>query len=212
MGSALLSEVVHQVSGRLLPEFLRREVFAPLGMDDTSLGAEPARRERIAAVRVPAEQEGADWGWNSDYWLGLGVPWGGLITSPADFARFCLMLLGGGTLGDVRILSPATVRAMTMNQLATLPDVPEVERRCRPWGLGWRLNWPGEPSSFGDLLGPRSFGHWGATGTLCWLDPEAGAFCILFTTQPLDGENRALVRLSNVVAGALRRGPSEPEA
>jgi len=124
MGSAILAEVVHQVSGRLLPEFLRREVFEPLGMADTSLGWDPDRRERIAPVRLPEEQRGADWGWNSPYWLGLGVPWGGLITSPTDLARFCLMLLAGGALGDVRVLSPATVTAMTTNQLATLPEVP----------------------------------------------------------------------------------------
>ncbi len=200
MGFAILAEVVHQVSGQLLPEFLRRELFTPLGMEDTSLGWDPARRERIAAVRVPPEQEGADWGWNSPYWLGLGVPWGGLITSPGDLARFCLLLLGGAP----RVLSPATVRAMTSNQLATLPEVPEVERRCRPWGLGWRLNWPGEPASFGDLLGPRTFGHWGATGTLCWIDPDARAFCVLLTTQPLENDGRRLARVSNAVAAALR--------
>jgi CubicO group peptidase (beta-lactamase class C family) len=204
MGFALLAEVVHQVSGRTLAEFLRQEVFAPLGMHDTSLGWDPSRRERVAVLRVPREQEGTDWSWNSPYWLGFGAPWGGLITSPADFARFCLMLLGGGALGGVRILSPATVRAMTTNQLALLPGVPEAERRCRPWGLGWRLNWPGEPSSFGDLLGPRIYGHWGASGTLCWLDPDAQAFLIAFTTQPLEGEGRWLARLSNVVASALR--------
>jgi CubicO group peptidase (beta-lactamase class C family) len=92
---------------------------------------------------------------------------------------------------------------LTTNQLAALPDVPEEERRCRPWALGWRLNWPGQPSSFGDLLGPRTYGHWGASGTLCWLDPEARAFLILFTTQPLEHEGRFLNRISNLVAAAL---------
>jgi CubicO group peptidase (beta-lactamase class C family) len=172
-------------------------------MDDTSLGCGGPRRERVAAIRTPPEQE-ADWGWNSAYWLGLGVPWGGLVTTPADLSRFCLMLLGGGALGGTRILSLATVRAMTCNQLAGLPAVPEVERRCRPWGLGWRLNWPGEQASFGDLLSPRAYGHWGATGTLCWLDPDTAAFCILFTTQPLEAEGRMLSRVSNLVAAALR--------
>jgi hypothetical protein len=52
-------------------------------MEDTSLGWVPSRRERIAVVRTPPEQ-GEDWGWNSPYWLGLGVPWGGLIASAAD--------------------------------------------------------------------------------------------------------------------------------
>jgi CubicO group peptidase (beta-lactamase class C family) len=203
MGFAILAELVHQASGRLLPEYLAQEVFGPLGMEDTSLGWVAARRERIAAVRTPPEQ-GADWGWNSPYWLGLGVPWGGLIASPADLARLCLMMLGGGALGNTRLLSAAAVRAMTTNQLASMPDVPENERRCRPWGLGWRLNWPGESASFGDLLGPRSFGHWGATGTLCWLDPDTSAFMILLTTQPLEADGRLLGRVSNVVASAVR--------
>ncbi len=204
MGILMLAEIVHQVTGVTLPDFLAKEVFGPLDMPDTSLGIQAAaRRERVAHVRVPAELEKADWNWNTPYWLGLGVPWGGLITTPADFARFCLMMLGGGALGKVRLLSPASVRAMTSNQLAAMPTVPEEERRCRPWGLGWRLNWPAHSANFGDLLGPRSFGHWGSTGTLCWIDPDSEAFFILFTTQPQEPEGRFLARLSNVVCSAL---------
>ncbi len=203
MGILMLAEIVHQVAGMTVADFLAKEVFGPLGMSDTSLGWQPARRARIAAVRIGAEAEKTDWNWNTPYWLGFGAPWGGLITSPADFARFCQMMLSGGTLGKVRLLSPATVRAMTSNQLAHLPRLPEEDRRCRPWGLGWRLNWPAHSANFGDLLGPRAFGHWGSTGTLCWIDPDAEAFFILFTTQPQEPEGRFLARLSNVVAAAL---------
>lgn len=203
MGTAVLAEVLHQVTGITLAEFLRREVFTPLGMKDTSLGWNPAATERIAAVRVPREMEKEDWNWNTPYWLGFGAPWGGLITSPADFAIYCQMMLNGGSFGSTRIFSPAAVRAMTLNQLATMPQVPEEERRCRPWGLGWRLNWPGHSSNFGDLLGPRTYGHWGATGTLCWIDPDAEAYLILFTTQPQEPEGRFLARMSNVVASAI---------
>jgi CubicO group peptidase (beta-lactamase class C family) len=204
MGTAMLSEIVHQVAGRALPEFLQREIFGPLGMDDTSLGLRPALRERLPVLRTEPELRRADWHWNSPYWLAFGAPWGGLITTPADLARFCQMMLGGGSLGGVRLLSPGTVRAMTSNQLAAMPAVPEEDRRCRPWGLGWRLNWPAEPGTFGDLLGPRAYGHWGATGTLCWMDPDAEAFFILFTTQPLGNDGQLLyARLSNAVAAAL---------
>src|SRR5262249_1805012 len=203
MGTAMLAELVHQVTGMTVNEFLRKEVFGPLGMGDTSLGWKPEKKDRIAAVRVSAEDQKTDWNWNTPYWLGFGAPWGGLITSPADFARFCQMMLGGGALGDVRILSPATVRAMTSNQLAAMPAVPEEERRCRPWGLGWRLNWPAHSSNFGDLLGLRAYGHWGATGTLCWLDPDADAFCILFTTQPGGADGPDLPPLPNAGAAAL---------
>jgi CubicO group peptidase (beta-lactamase class C family) len=203
MGIAMLAEVVHQVTGVALRDFLRKELFEPLDMVDTSLGWQPEKKERLAVVRLRDEQQKTDWNWNTPYWLGFGAPWGGLVTSPADFARFCAMMLGGGVLGGGRVLSPATVRAMTSNQLALMPQVPEEDRRCRPWGLGWRLNWPGSPTSFGDLLGPRAYGHWGATGTMCWIDPEAETFCILFTTQPQDDEGRFLGRVSNVVAAAL---------
>jgi CubicO group peptidase (beta-lactamase class C family) len=204
MGSAMLAEVVHQITGKTLREFLREELFAPLGMADTSLGIEPARRDRLAGLRLPRDQVGTDWNWNSPYWLGFGAPWGGLITSPSDLARLCLMMLGGGSFGGARILSAATVRGMTSNQLATLPQAPEEDRRARPWGLGWRLTWPGAPSTFGDLLGPRTYGHWGATGTLCWIDPDAQAFMVLFTTQPLEADGRFLARVANLVAAAVQ--------
>jgi len=65
------------------------------------------------------------------------------------------------------------------------------------------LNWPGHSANFGDLLGPRSYGHWGATGTVCWIDPDLEAFCILFTTQPQEPQGMFLARLSNAVAAAM---------
>ncbi len=204
MGTLMLAEIVHQITGKTTAEFLRQEVFDVLGMDDTSLGWQPAKKDRIAKVRAPKSPEVPDWSWNSPYWLGLGAPWGGMITSPADFARFCQMMLNGGSLDDVRLLSPAAVRAMTGNQLACMPQVPEEERRCRPWGLGWRLNWPGHSANFGDLLGPRAYGHWGSTGTVCWIDPDAEAFCVLFTTQPQEPDGRFLARVCNAVAAALQ--------
>jgi CubicO group peptidase (beta-lactamase class C family) len=203
MGIAMLAEIVHQRTGTALREFLRQEVFEPLGMNDTSLGLPPEKKDRVAAVHLSDEQRRTDWNWMTPYWLGFGAPWGGLITSPADFARFCQMMLNGGVLDDVRLLSPATVRAMTGNQLAAMPSVPEEDRRCRPWGLGWKLNWPADAQGFGDLLGPRTYGHWGATGTLCWLDPDAEAYCILFTTEPQADQGRILANVSNVVAAAF---------
>lgn len=211
MGFAVLGELIHRVSGRTCAEFLRAEFFEPLGMRDTVLGApdawftgdEPAV-DRIAEIRPPQEQaDASDWGWNSRYWRGLGAPWGGLLTTPADLAKFAQMMLAGGRFGDIAVLSPAAVEAATRNQLLGMRDVPQTDKECRPWGYGWRLNRPAQSAAFGDLADPRSYGHSGATGTILWLDPDRDFFCIFLTTQP-QPHGEYLARVCSAVAGALR--------
>ena len=54
-------------------------------------------------------------------------------------------------------------------------------RRTRPWGLGWRLDHPGRPDGWGDLLGRQVSGHTGSAGDLVWMDPQTQGFCVLFT-------------------------------
>jgi CubicO group peptidase (beta-lactamase class C family) len=92
---------------------------------------------------------------------------------------------------------------MTTNRLDDLPDLPEPIRRTQPWGLGWRLNHPGTPDSWGDLLGRHVFGHIGATGTMAWMDPRNQGFCLLLTSAPYDKAPWRLVHLSNAVAAAF---------
>jgi CubicO group peptidase (beta-lactamase class C family) len=203
MGFAILAEIVQRVEGRTLAESLRIGVFEPLGMNETSLGACPDVMERVAVIRLSPEQGSQPWNWNSCYWLAFGAPWGGLITTAADLTRLGAAMLGGGRLGSARVLSPASVRVMTTNALAAMPEVPEEERRCRPWGLGWRLAWPGNSANFGDLLGTRAYGHWGATGTLFWVDPDTAACGVILTTLPQGDEGRYLVRASNLLASAV---------
>ena len=75
--------------------------------------------------------------------------------------------------------------------------------RTQPWGLGWRLNHAGTTESWGDLLGPETFGHTGSTGNTVWMDPGTGGFCILLTTLPREFAPWRLVGLSNAVAAAF---------
>jgi CubicO group peptidase (beta-lactamase class C family) len=215
MGLAMLGEVISRVSGKSCAQFLLDELFTPLGMNDTALGApeswfeEPDPKvNRIAEVWLPPDSEQAretsrNWNWNSRYWRTLGVPWGGLLTTPADLAQFGQMMLGQGRTGDVQIVSRAAVKAATRNQLEAMPDVPEGDRRARPWGLGWRLNWPAHSANFGDFLGPRTYGHWGATGTLMWIDPDLDACVILLTTKPQEPHGNYLARASNAIVAAM---------
>lgn len=203
MGTLVVAELIQRISKMSIRDYLKQEVFEPLGMESTALGSRGLERERLVRVQVPDYQIGSDFGWNSKYWQEFGAPWGGVFSSPEDFARICQLLLNQGELGGVRLLSPATVQAMTTNRFSIQPNLPEEIRRARPWGLGWRLNHPGTSSSWGDVLGPRVFGHTGATGTMCWIDPDREGFCLLFTSGIRSRAPWRLVNLSNAVAAAF---------
>lgn len=211
MGIALLGEIVARITGKTCAMFLKDEFFVPLGMNETGLGAPDAwfdgatpDIDRIPeAVLMEDQVGGTDWTWNGRYWRQLGAPWGGLLTTSQDLAKYAqFMLRNGATTEGKQLISPATVSAATRNQLECMRDIPEFERRCRPWGLGWRLDWPSHSSSFGDLLGPRTYGHWGATGTLLWIDPDAGMFSLILTNKPQDHSGKLICRLSNSIAAA----------
>jgi CubicO group peptidase (beta-lactamase class C family) len=203
MGTLIVAELVQRISGLPIRDFLKREIFDPLEMQATALGSRGLARERLIRVETPDFQQNSDFGWNGRYWQELGAPWGGLFSAPEDFAVLCQMMLGGGEVGGVRLFSPGTIRAITTNRLHDLPDLPEPLRRSQPWGLGWRLNHPGTAGSWGDLLGPNVFGHTGATGTMCWIDPDRDGFCLLLTTGLRAKAPWRLVSLSNAVAAAF---------
>lgn len=211
MGIAVLAAIMEQISGVSCAEFLRREFFEPLGMHDTSLGAPDdwfsgphAKAERIAELRVPPEQlDATGWNWNSRYWRHLGAPWGGLLTTPLDLGKFAQLMLSRGQAGGRQLLSASSVTAATTNQLAVMKEVPDEERRFRPWGFGWRLQWASHANSFGDLVGANTYGHWGATGTVLWIDPELDSFALILTTQPLDPNGVPMQRLTNAIVGAI---------
>jgi CubicO group peptidase (beta-lactamase class C family) len=203
MGTAVVAEIIQRLSGMSIAEFLRREIIDPLGLKSTALGSKGFPTERLVRVQVPDYQAGSDFGWNSTYWQELGVPWGGLFSTPEDFAVLCQVMLSGGAWAGVRLVSPGTVRMMTTNRLDDFPDLPESVRRTQPWGLGWRLNHPGMPESWGDLLGRHVFGHTGATGTTVWMDPQTQGFCVLLTSAIRERAPWRLVHLSNAVAAAV---------
>jgi CubicO group peptidase (beta-lactamase class C family) len=203
MGTAVVAEIIQRLTNLSIAEFMQREIFDPLGLKSTALGAAGFDRDRLVRVEVPEYQAGSDFSWNSDYWRNLGAPWGGLCSTPEDFAVICQLMLSGGSAGGYRLLAPATVRAMITNRLDDYPDLPEATRRTRPWGLGWRLNHSGTPESWGDLLDRNVFGHTGATGTTVWIDPTANGFCILITTALQPKAPWRLVHLSNAVASSF---------
>jgi len=203
MGTAVVADIVQRITKMSLPEFLKREMFDPLGLKSIGLGSKGFDRERLVRVTLQDYMIGTDFHWNSKYWQELGSPWGGMFSTAEDFAVICQLILNGGRYGNVRLLSPHTVHAMTTNRLDDYPEVPEGTRRTLPWGLGWRLNHPGTSESWGDLLGRHVIGHTGATGTTVWMDPKTESFCILLTSAVREKAPWRLVNLSNIVAAAV---------
>jgi CubicO group peptidase (beta-lactamase class C family) len=202
MGTLVVAELIQQLSGMPVHDFLLKEIIQPLGLTSTRLGSIGLPAQRLVRVQTP-DWHGADFGWNSKYWRELGAPWGTMFSTPQDFAVLCQLMLGGGKVGDVRLVSENAVRQMTTNRLDDYPELPEHFRRTAPWGLGWKLNCPGTPAALCDLLGRQAFGHTGSTGNLLWMDPATGGFCILFTTAERARAPWRLVHLSNAIAASF---------
>lgn len=206
MGYALLGEILTRVSGMPYGQFVRERIFEPLRMKHSWLGlpGELYGTIPLAEVVLPEEQVGgSDWNWNSRYWQSFGAPWGGMICTVGDLSLFCRMMLDDGLGPNERLFSTTTIRLATTNRLGDFENVPEFDRRARGWGLGWRMNWPDHRGTFGDLLSDSAYGHWGATGTLYWIDPQRDMAAVLISTQPLGKEQSPLTRLSNAIVAAF---------
>ena len=181
----LLGEIVRRVSGQTLDRFAHDRIFRPLGMTDTGFNPPSSLRPRIAPTEPCAPLA---WPCGGDGAVMLrgrvhdptarrmgGIAGhAGLFSTAGDLARFCRMLLGGGALGDVRILAPLTVARMT--RVSTPPDLPD--RR----GLGWDLD-SRFSANRGDLFGFGSYGHTGFTGTSLWLDPASDTFVVFLSSR-----------------------------
>ena len=202
MGTLVVAELIQRISGQRIHDYLQRQIIEPLGLKSTRLGSKGLDESRLVRVQTPA-WHGADFGWNSKYWRELGAPWGSMFSTPEDFAVICQLMLNGGEVGGVRLLSPNTVRMMTSNRLDDYPLLPEPIRRTAPWGLGWKLNAPGTSGALCDLLGRQAFGHTGSTGNQLWMDPATGGFCILLTTAERARAPWRLAHLSSAVAAAF---------
>lgn len=193
MGILLAGAIVEKVTGMRLREFVKREIFEPLGMKNSALGLGAFRIEDTVQAWVSPDANRADtdrFGANSRYWRDMGHPWGGMHSTVTDLSKLLTAVLNDGTLDGTRVFSPATVRAMISDQNTALAS---------PWGLGWALGRSKAWNFFGDLVSARTFGHGGATGTVAWADPVTGVVCVILTDRLIDNGS-LLRRVSNAVA------------
>jgi CubicO group peptidase (beta-lactamase class C family) len=199
-----LGRVIEAVSGQPLDSCIQAGITGPLGMTSTTARMTEAQRASSAPIHVRGEDGSwlatdIDWAQEPDFWGGGHF----LYSTPRDFLKFQRMLLGGGALGDVRILDKATVDEAFSNQIGAL-DFPATMAAAHPelsadvslgpglkWGLGLLLNEQHQP-------GTRAAGSGGWAGlfnTYFWVDPASRVTGSIFA-QTLPFADPAALQLS----------------
>jgi CubicO group peptidase (beta-lactamase class C family) len=193
MSSDVLGRVVEVVSGQSLADFFASRITGPLGMSDTAFEATGERAARLAepqadaatGARPPMRDVARPHRWASGG--------GGLVSTAADYLRFCQMLLNGGELDGIRLLAPKTVRHMASNHLpdnvgygdtararfGALAPVPEMGYG---FGLGFAVRTAPGMSPVPGSVGEYFWG--GVTGTYFWIDPAEELIAIFLAQAP----------------------------
>ncbi|MCH7673103.1 MAG: beta-lactamase family protein [Proteobacteria bacterium] len=171
--------LVERISGEPLVDFLQQRILDPLQMHDTFYIVPRDKVHRVAAVYKPTgenqtiELARAPEYSETTYFGGVA----GLSSTATDYWRFSQMLLNGGVLDGVRLLSPKTVNLMISNHIGD-NDV-YIRGPGYTFGLGFGiLNDAGKAR---DPLTPGTFTWGGAWGTIFWIDPVENMIGIMMT-------------------------------
>lgn len=171
--------LVERISGQPLVEFLQQRILGPLAMHDTHYIVPEEKVDRVAAVYSPTgpdetiELFRAPEYRETTYFGGVA----GLSSTVSDYWRFSQMLLNGGELDGVRLLSPKTVNLMISNHSGD-HDV-YIRGPGYTFGLGFGL--VNDAGTARDPLTPGTFSWGGAWGTIFWVDPVENMIGIMMT-------------------------------
>ena len=186
----VLGYLVEVISGKPFDQFLQDGILDPLGMSDTSFFAPEEKLDRLATVYgaspngkiVPFHNPLVDRHARPHTLFSGG---GGLVSTGADYMRFCQMLLNGGVLGDQRLLAPKTVEMMRSNHLAdelkpfAVGQSNASDAKGCGFGLGFRVVM--DIAQHG-IIGSNGIYSWGgAASTVFWIDPQEDMVAILLT-------------------------------
>ncbi len=190
----LMGEIVHRLSGQMLSDYARDNIFRPLGMQDSMFQPPASLKPRIAPTEIDPETgqplRGVVHDDTSRYMGGVAGH-AGLFTTAGDLAKFAQMMLNGGELNGVRLFQAATVEKFT--RPASPADQPILR------GLGWDIDSP-YSSNRGELFPIGSYGHTGFTGTSVWIDPSSRTYVILLTNVVHPHRGKSLSSLRSRVA------------
>ena len=176
----VLGRLIEIWSGLSLPEFFRTRILDPLGMTDTDWHCVEEKLDRLSMLYVPTRdgakpfEELAKGARREPRWHGGG---GGLLSTAHDYQRFMTMLLNGGVLDGVRLVSDRTLLLMTENHLPGDQDLKQFAKDSFSedgqagvgFGLGFSVMIDRRRNK--SLTSEGTFGWGGAASTVFWVDP-----------------------------------------
>jgi CubicO group peptidase (beta-lactamase class C family) len=191
-GINVAARIVEVASGRLFNDFVTNRILKPLGMKNTTFYPSKKQQSHLATPYIKDKQTGALTAAPYAAYGTKGQPPfgnGGLFSTGPDYARFCQMLLSGGTFRGKRYLSPAALQQLTTVHTGKLKtgflQTEEYGNRGMNygWGIGVAILKAPHPG-VAEMLSPGTFGHGGAWGTQAWIDPVRGLAYILMVQRP----------------------------
>ncbi len=210
----ILGELARLVDGRPIDQYVREEIFLPLGMNDSWVGMPPdvftgyEQAGRLLAMPVTSAGRFAANNKVSAEWNTRPRPGGNGMGPVRELVMFYEMLLAGGQRNGVRILQPETVALMTSRQRAGMVD--QTFKQTVDWGLGVSINsahlapngaWHLIPYGYGPHASRDTFGHGGAQSSIFFADPvHRLAVGIVFNGMPGEAKHQQRV---NAVLEAL---------
>ena len=222
--------LVQKISGQKFGDYLKANIFTPLGMNDTSFFVSEANKPRFADVYhwdnakkslVMNEDRPDRPGFTDPNRLESGG--GGLVSSTHDYARFVEMLLNNGTLAGNMIIKPETVALMSQNHIGELGiysdgTTANPGRPGQKFGLDFAVYT--DPAAGQNPFGTGTYYWGGAAGTWFWVDP-ANDLAFVGMIQQMGGfrpeamnfraDSATLVYQALAPTAAATAAPAEPE-
>jgi CubicO group peptidase (beta-lactamase class C family) len=215
LGMDVAARLVEVMSGMRFDEYLRRELFEPLGMVDTAFHVADGDVDRFAAcygrnsrkeLVLVDDPERSSYRREPKLLMGGG----GLVGTTPDYLRFVGMLVNGGELDGRRILSRKTLELLASNHLPGGRDMADMalpmgygEVGFEGAGFGLTVAVSNGAAETGVVGSPGEFMWGGAASTIFWVDP-AEDLAVVFMTQLLpSGTFDFRGQLKSIVYGCI---------